>query len=664
MFVLLFAAIKVAGQTTGYLRFDTVRIMKQGGTCELYIINKTKDSLGLLTNVGGGLTRFIKPKVLNDSTLIIGLDTVVVKGSGSAGRFGLEDVTATGARAFDANNNTFKIDSFSNFAMTSKVNSSGVDRGIWGTLELRNNRASLYNYHSNGTSTRSYGFLANSTLAQMSAVGHNPARAGFVQVDTVNTILEHDPNRFYLFSDSAALININGGTMDFRIRTLPETIDTTQWKPVAIGPLGQLKKVPGWPGGGGGITDGDKGDITVSSSGATWTIDNNAVSDAKLRQSVGNSVIGRSASSTGNVADIQASTASTYITYDGSIVKWDSIDYAHVKNKPDLQNPGIYFGPAESFDPTFVVYASAIIYPSNSFSHGTDITWGILDQASAHNSSFYDSAYGNTGNQRVVVRYPTVKNVLNSKLNVDESFAAQCLVVGPTVGTSTLEAPAYQSRSAGIRLNGAGTSTWTKNGGAVSLFDIDTYNTGDGGTSFNSTAAGIDYDQISIHYNGPNGYGIKRVYSGLGAYNVRFILLDALGNPVTSNPTSADEVVITNAGMQNRQIGLASWSAGNNDWMGSFANFWVDGTFECWLVAAPTSTTSTLVRWQTTYPSATNYKIYRSTSLYGTRTLIHTGTDGSYTDSGLTTGTLYFYHMVAVIGGVDTYITYFKTNTR
>jgi hypothetical protein len=58
----------------------------------------------------------------------------------------------------------------------------------------------------------------------------------------------------------------------------------------------------------GGVSDGDKGDITVSGSGSTWTIDNNVVSDAKFRQSAGLSVVGRASNTTGNVADITAAT--------------------------------------------------------------------------------------------------------------------------------------------------------------------------------------------------------------------------------------------------------------------------------------------------------------------------------------------------------------------
>lgn len=419
----------------------------------------------------------------------------------------------------------------------------------------------------------------------------------------------------------------------------------------------------------GGVTSGINqltGDVTAGpgSGSQAATIAANAVSNSKFRQSVANSVVGRASNSTGNVADIQATVTNTQLQYNGTDVVWDSTDYAHLKNKPDIQNPGVYFAPAESYDPSFVVFASAIVIPTNSFSHGATIAWGILDHASGHNSSFYDTAYGDGGTQRLVIRYPNVKNVLNSKILPDESFAEQILSIGASVGFTSLSAPVYQWRTVGIRLSGAGSSTWTKNGVASSAWDVTTYNTGDGTTSFNVTSTGIDYDQIAINYNGPNGYHIRRYYSGLGAYNVKFALLDALGNPVTSNPTTSDDVTITGAGLIARQIGMATYSAGNNDFMGTFTNWWVDGAFECWMVSAPVSTSSIQVRWQPVYPSATNYKIYRATSLYGTRTLIHTGTDGRYTDSGLSADTEYWYFMEAVIGGVDTYITYFRTNTK
>jgi hypothetical protein len=70
-------------------------------------------------------------------------------------------------------------------------------------------------------------------------------------------------------------------------------------------------------GGGGGVTDGDKGDITVSSSGATWTIDNGVVTYAKMQDvSAASKLIGRgSASGSGDPQEI---TIGTNLTMSGT----------------------------------------------------------------------------------------------------------------------------------------------------------------------------------------------------------------------------------------------------------------------------------------------------------------------------------------------------------
>ncbi|MGL5011084.1 MAG: hypothetical protein ACRC6I_14490, partial [Paracoccaceae bacterium] len=56
--------------------------------------------------------------------------------------------------------------------------------------------------------------------------------------------------------------------------------------------------------GGGGVADGDKGDVTVSASGATWTIDNDAVTFAKFQNIATAHILGRSTAGTGDVEEI------------------------------------------------------------------------------------------------------------------------------------------------------------------------------------------------------------------------------------------------------------------------------------------------------------------------------------------------------------------------
>jgi hypothetical protein len=69
-----------------------------------------------------------------------------------------------------------------------------------------------------------------------------------------------------------------------------------------------------YPIAGGGVTDGDKGDITVSSGGNTWTIDNDAVTYAKIQNvSQTNRLLGRDSAGAGVIEEISPADVRTML---------------------------------------------------------------------------------------------------------------------------------------------------------------------------------------------------------------------------------------------------------------------------------------------------------------------------------------------------------------
>lgn len=193
-------------------------------------------------------------------------------------------------------------------------------------------------------------------------------------------------------------------------------------------------------GSGSGVTDGDKGDITVSSSGATWTIDNGAVSYAKMQDvSAASKLIGRgSASGSGDPQEITIGTnltmsgttlsaagsiAGSTGSTDNAIIRADGTGGSTIQGSvPTIDDNGKILADAFAFDttPTTTGGTGVIIWDSTESAPSVGFNANVLGKLGVDSHVQVYNQTGSTIAKRKVVRQ---SGSSGTRLKVDLALA-------------------------------------------------------------------------------------------------------------------------------------------------------------------------------------------------------------------------------------------------
>jgi hypothetical protein len=279
------------------------------------------------------------------------------------------------------------------------------------------------------------GATANSPDATLlDRANHTGAQAQSTVTNLVADLAAKQP----LDGDLTALAALTG-TNTIYYRSAADT-----WSPITIG--ANLTFTGGTlaaAGGGGGLSDGDKGDITVSGGGATWTVDNGAITYAKLQAvSAGARLIGRGAAGAGTAQEINLGAglamAGTTLSVTGTASNWAERRLIADEAKVNDTSTQSWFASEDgmTLDASATYEFQGVLWTANgATSHGLNLLFDAIAGASIQ---WEATGFKATQTAQATAQRATMSNTFATARNVTtaSTVAGNCVRVSGVIRTA------------------------------------------------------------------------------------------------------------------------------------------------------------------------------------------------------------------------------------